>query len=223
MFRVMVVDIGGNNVKMQLSDGEERRKFTSGPTLTPQNMVDQVKAVTADWSFDRVTLGYPGPVQNNRIAKEPANLGPGWLDFDFTAAFDQPVQLVNDAAMQAFGSYDGGKMLFLGLGTGLGATLVTNNVILPLEVAHMPYKGSMSFEDFVGKRGYERLGKKLWRNEVITVAEILRAAFVADYVLFGGGNAKRLKNLPDWCRIGANTNAFKGGADIWSNADLRIL
>lgn len=219
---ILVVDVGGNSVKFKLSSGEERCKFPSGPGMTPERMVAKLLEEAGDWRFDRVSVGCPGPVRDGRLTLEPVNLGPGWTSFDFTEAFGCPVRLVNDAAMQALGSYDGGKMLFLGLGTGLGAALVIEGAVLSLEVAHLPYKGGRSFEDDVGRRGLERMGKRKWRKTALDVVERLKAALVADYVVLGGGNASLLQDLPEGCRRGHNRNAFLGGARLWEGG-FRVL
>jgi polyphosphate glucokinase len=219
---ILVVDIGGNNIKLKHDDADERRKVKSGSDLTPEAMVVAVRTLVTDWAYDRVTLGCPGAVRDGKLVLEPVNLGPGWIGFDFQAAFDRPVKLVNDAVMQAIGSYDGGKMLFLGLGTGLGAALVGDHVAVPLEVAHLPYKGKFTFEDCVGKRGLERMGAKRWEKAVHDVTAKLEAALVADYVVLGGGNTKLLKKLPDRSRPGHNRNAFSGGVRIWQE-QFRVL
>jgi polyphosphate glucokinase len=217
---ILVVDVGGNNVKVRHSDAPDRRKAPSGPALTPVQMVEKVKALTADWPIERISVGCPGPVKANRLTVEPVNLGPGWVGFDLEAAFGKPTKVINDAAMQALGSYAGDKMLFLGLGTGLGAAMVVDDLVLPLEVAHLPYKGKMTFEDYVGTRGLVRLGAKRWQKAVFDVVARLKAALVADYVVLGGGNAKKLKELPPDCRAGHNENAFVGGFRLWQGARL---
>jgi len=213
---ILIVDVGGNNVKMRLSTGDERRKFPSGPQLTPEALCTGIQDATADWTIDCVSVGVPAPVNNDLMLLEPHNLGPGWVGFDFAKALGKPCKVANDALMQAIGSYDGGKMLFLGLGTGLGGALVTEQVALPLEVAHLPYKDGWTFEDCVGKRGLDRQGKKRWLADVMDTIARLKAAVVADYVVVGGGNAKRLPDeLPDDIRRGSNENAFVGGARLW--------
>ena len=211
---ILVIDIGGNNVKLKLSNSEEVRKFPSGPTLTPHDLRERLQEATADWHYDRITIGYPGPVVKDKILKEPVNLGPGWMECDF-GLLGKPWKLINDAAMQALGSYEGGRMLFLGLGTGLGSAMVIDKVIVPMELAHLPYKKGRSFEEYVGARGLRRLGKKQWRKVVDDVVARLKAAVVADYVILGGGNAKKLKTLPDGARLGDNRNAFLGGFRLW--------
>ena len=213
--RVLVVDIGGNNIKVLATGADARRKTPSGPDLTPERLVEAVGVLTTDWRFERVSVGYPGAVRHGDIVLEPHNLGPGWVGFDFQAAFGKPTVLVNDAAMQALGSYEGGTMLFLGLGTGLGAALVAEGALVPLEVAHLPYRKKLTFEDHVGERGLDRFGLKSWRTHVLEVIARLRAALVADEVVLGGGNAKRIGDLPAFCRLGHNDNAFVGGFRLW--------
>jgi len=211
---VLAVDVGGSHVKVLLSSGGERRRFDSGPALTAQQMVDGVKGVTGDWAYDVVSVGVPAPVHDDRVVSEPANLGGGWFDFDFEQAFGVPTKVLNDAAMQALGSYDGGKMLFLGLGTGLGSALVVDSKVEPLELAHLPFRKA-TFEDYVGEAARERLGKKKWREAVAETVERLTAAVQPDYVVLGGGNAKKLGELPPNARLGANENAFLGGFRLW--------
>ncbi|HET6468201.1 MAG TPA: ROK family protein [Geminicoccaceae bacterium] len=218
--QVLVIDVGGNNIKLRCTGIDERRKTPSGRALTPEAMVEKVRELVADWHFDAITIGCPGPVRNDRITLEPVNLAAGWVGFDFQAAFGKPTRLINDAAMQALGSYEGGKMLFLGLGTGLGAALVVDDLVLPLEVAHLPYKKGTTFEDHVGNRGLVRLGPKRWEKAVHDVTARLEAALVADHVVLGGGNAKKLKKLPPGSRLGDNENAFKGGFRLWEGAHL---
>ena len=213
--KTLVIDIGGTNVKMLATGQETPRKFPSGPRLTALQMVENVHRMTSDWEYDGISIGYPGPVIHDKLALEPRNLAPGWVDFDFSAAFGKPVKLINDAAMQALGSYEGGRMLFLGLGTGLGSALIIDGVIAPLELAHLPYRKCRTFEDYVGLRGLVRLGKKKWTKAVADVTARLQAAMVADSVVLGGGNAKKLKRLPTGTRLGLNTNAFLGGFRLW--------
>ena len=215
--KILVIDVGGTNIKMLASGEEEVRKFPSGPHLTAQQMAEGVLKATADWSYDAVTIGYPGPVLRNRPVLEPRNLGPGWVDYDFAAHFGKPVKIINDAAMQALGSYEGGTMLYLGLGTGLGSALIIDHVIAPLELAHLPYRKGRTFEDYVGRRGLERLGKKKWQKAVEDVVARLQAALVADTVVLGGGNAKKLKRVPPGACLGENRNAFQGGFRLWEN------
>jgi polyphosphate glucokinase len=181
-------------------------------------MVEGIKTLALDWSYDRITIGYPGPIVNGRIMKEPVNLGPGWLEFDFNMAFGKPVRLINDAAMQALGSYQGGRMLFLGLGTGLGNCMILDGVIAPLELGHLPYKKGQTFEDFVGQVGLKRLGRRKWQSAVFDVVSRLREAMLPDYIVLGGGNVKKLDELPPGCRQGDNDNAFLGGVRLWEQA-----
>ena len=219
----LVLDIGGTNVKMLASGHELPRKFPSGRELTPRRMLEGVKAAADGWDFERVSIGLPGPVANDQILAEPVNLGPGWVAFDFAAHFGKPVKIINDAAMQALGSYDGGRMLFLGLGTGLGSALVMDRVVIPLELAHLPYRKGQTFEDYVGQRGIDRFGKKGWRKYVKDVAVRLRESVVADYVVLGGGNSKNLKSLPPRCRLGNNHNAFIGGFRLWEWRGRKVV
>ncbi len=214
--RVLAIDIGGTNVKIAMRDQTEV-KIPSGTTMTAQDMVTKVKEAARDWNYDAVGIGYPGPVIHGRPAKEPKNLGPGWVGYDFAAGFGKPVRITNDAAMQALGSYEGGRMLFLGLGTGLGSALVVDKVLVPLELAHLPYKKGKTYEDFVGLRGLERLGKKKWREAVKDVITKLHDALITDYVVLGGGNTKKLDELPSWARRGINANAFLGGYRLWDD------
>ena len=213
--KVLVIDVGGTHVKVLATGQKEARKVDSGPTMTPAMMVQQVKQLVKDWPYDVVAIGYPGPVVQGRPLHNPANLGIGWVGFDFHKAFGKPVRLINDAAMQALGSYQGGSMLFLGLGTGLGSALMVDGILEPLELAHLPFKKKRTYEDYVGLRGLQRLGKKKWRKYVTEVVETLRTALEADYVVLGGGNAKFLKELPKDARLGTNENAFVGGFRLW--------
>jgi len=215
---VLVVDVGGTHVKVLATGQETRREFDSGPTLTPGEMVAGVKKVAEGWPYDVVSIGYPGPVLRGRPLLEPVNLGPGWVGFDFEAAFGCPVKVVNDAAMQALGSYKGGRMLFLGLGTGLGSAMIVDGVVEPMELAHLPYRRA-TFEDYVGIRGLERLGKKRWRRRVEDVVARLSKALIPDDVVIGGGNVKKLKELPAGAREGDNENAFLGGFRLWDGHD----
>jgi polyphosphate glucokinase len=216
--RILAVDVGGTHVKVKLSPRSARREFASGPALTAADMVKQVLNLTADWKFDVVAMGYPGPVIHDRPLAEPHNLGPGWVGFDFRKAFARPVKIVNDAAMQALGSYEGGRMLFLGLGTGLGSAMIVDGNLQPMELAHLDYKHGKTFEDYLGLDGLKRRGAKKWRASVADVVERLSAALEPDYVVLGGGNAEKLKKLPPKCRLGDNDNAFKGGFRLWSDA-----
>jgi polyphosphate glucokinase len=213
--KILVIDIGGTNVKVKLQGQDEVRKCASGQGLTPQQMVDRVRGATADWDYDRVTVGFPGPVVRGRILVEPVNLGRGWPGFDFAAALRRPVRLINDAAMQALGSYEGGRMLFLGLGTGLGSAMILDHVLAPMELGHLPYKKGRTFEQYVGQGGLKRLGRRKWRAAVFDVVSRLREALIAEYVVLGGGNVKKLDELPPGCRPGDNSNAFAGGIRLW--------
>jgi polyphosphate glucokinase len=214
---VLVVDVGGTHVKILATGQDEPRRFPSGPLLTAEQMVATVKDLAGEWTYDVVSIGYPGPVLLGRPVAEPRHLGPGWVGFDYQAAFGRPVKLVNDAAMQALGSYQGGKMLFLGLGTGLGSTLVVDGIVEPMELGHLPYRKS-TYEDYVGIRGLEQRGKKKWRLYVADVVALLTAALEPDDVVLGGGNIKKLKQLPPGCRAGDNGNAFLGGFRLWEKA-----
>jgi polyphosphate glucokinase len=211
---VLTIDIGGTNVKILATGQKECRRFPSGKKLTPRRMVDGVKRLAGDWKYDVVSIGYPGPVLHNRPVAEPHNLAKGWVGFNYRAAFKRPVKIVNDAAMQALGSYRSGKMLFLGLGTGLGTTLIVDGMVEPMELAHLPYKKA-TYEDYVGVRGLEKHGKKKWRRDVEDVVERLKTALEATDVVLGGGNVKKLKGLPKGCRAGDNANAFIGGFRLW--------
>jgi len=216
---VLAVDVGGTNVKILATGQKEPRKFPSGPTMTAKQMVSEAKKLAADWEYDVVSIGYPGPVRRERPVAEPHNLAPGWVGFDFEKAFGCPVKVINDAAMQALGSYEKGKMLFLGLGTGLGSTMVVDGEVQPMELAHLPYKKA-TFEDYVGLRGLERFGKKKWRQYVEDVVKVLIAALQPDEVVLGGGNAKKLKKMPPLCRAGDNANAFLGGFRMWGEGGI---
>ena len=215
--RILVVDVGGTRVKLLATGQTLKRTMDSGPGLTPRAMVAGVKKLTADWDYDVVSLGLPAPVVRGRVVAEPVNLGKGWIGFDFAEAFGCPVKVVNDAAMQAVGAFRRGRMLFLGIGTGLGSALVLNGNLEPLEVAHLPYRKGRTFEDYVGKQGLRRLGNKRWRKHVLTVVTLLRRAFLPEDVVLGGGNAKHLTALPEGTRIGANAHAFKGGYALWTS------
>src|SRR6184192_3952385 len=217
---VLVVDVGGSNVKILATGQTEPRKFPSGPTLTARQMVNRVKKLAGNWKYDVVSIGYPGPVVRNRPLAEPYNLGRGWAGFDFETAFMCPVKVVNDAAMQALGSYKRGKMLFLGLGTGLGSALIVDGIVEPMELGHLPYRKS-TFEDYVGIRGLEKYGKKKWRGYVADVVQRLIAALEPDDVVLGGGNVQKLKELPAGCRAGDNANPFVGGFRLWEEAGGR--
>jgi polyphosphate glucokinase len=216
--KILAIDVGGTHVKVLLSGETTPRKFESGPTLTAKKMVEGVKQITNGWNYDAVSIGYPGPVLRNRPVLEPHNLGKGWVGFDYARAFGKPVKLINDAAMQALGSYKKGKMLFLGLGTGLGTALVVDGIVEPMELGHMPYKKA-TYEDYVGLRGLEKRGKKKWRREVANVVQCLTAALEPDEVILGGGNSKKLKELPPHTRLGDNANAFIGGFRLWHESN----
>jgi polyphosphate glucokinase len=219
---VLVVDIGGTNVKILATGQAEPRKFPSGPTLTPKRMFAGVKTLAGDWKYDVVSIGYPGPILGGRPVSEPFNLGPGWVGFNFQAAFGRPVKVINDAAMQALGSYQRGKMLFLGLGTGLGSTMIVDGIVEPAELGHLPYKSKRrTYEDYVGLRGLKRMGRKKWEQHVVELIERLIAALEPDDVVLGGGNVKQLKTLPAGCRAGDNANAFLGGFRLWERAGDR--
>src|SRR5664279_3458982 len=213
---VLAIDVGGTNVKLLASGHEIRRKFSSGPKMTAKAMVGEARKAAADWEFDVVSIGYPGPVLDGRILAEPYNLGKGWAGFNFEKAFGCPVKVLNDAAMQALGSYKGGRMLFLGLGTGLGSAMIIDGALLPMELAHLPYRKE-TYEDYVGLRGMKRFGKKKWRGYVDDVVKKLAAALEPDDIVLGGGNAKLLKTMPAKCRAGDNANAFKGGFRLWED------
>lgn len=215
MNKILVIDVGGTNLKLLATGHDEPLKIPSGQTMTGPRMIESVLEATKDWQYYAVSIGYPGPVVDGKPLRDPYNLGPGWVDLDFEKEFKKPVKIINDAAMQALGSYEGGRMLFLGLGTGLGSTLILDHAIAPMELAHLPYKKKRTFEDYVGQRGLDRLGKKKWRNAVDEVVSLLKAAVVADYVVLGGGNARHLDTLPKDTRLGSNDNAFKGGFRLW--------
>ena len=214
---VLVADVGGHSVKLLATGQDKPRSFPSGPSLTAVQMVAGVKESAGDWTYDVLAIGYPGPVLHGRPVTEPWNLGRGWVGFDYGGAFGRPVKLVNDAAMQALGSYQGGKMLFLGLGTGLGSTLIVDGIVEPMELGHLPYKKA-TFEYYVGLRGLKRFGKKKWKKHVADVVARLIAALEPDDVVLGGGNVKKLEELPPGCRAGDNDNAFLGGFRLWADA-----
>jgi polyphosphate glucokinase len=214
IMNVLVIDIGGTHVKVLATGQEVHRQFDSGSALTPKRMVSGVRRIVADWKYDVVSIGYPGPVLHNRPVSEPWNIGKGWCGFKFQRAFNRPVKVVNDAAMQALGSYKRGKMLFLGLGTGLGSALIVDGIVEPMELGHLPYRKA-TFEDYVGIRALEKYGKKKWRSYVADVVERLIAAIEPHEVVLGGGNVRKLKELPPGCRVGGNDNAFVGGFRLW--------
>jgi polyphosphate glucokinase len=211
---VLVIDVGGTHVKVLATGEKTHREFESGPKMTPKIMVSKVRKLVADWKYDAIAMGFPGPVVHNRLLAEPWNLGKGWVGFDFRRAFKRPIKITNDAAMQALGSYRRGRMLFLGLGTGLGSALVIDGMVEPMELGHLPYR-KYTFEDYVGVRGLKKYGKRKWRKYVTDVVERLIAAVEPDDVVLGGGNVKNLKKLPPHCREGDNANAFRGGFRLW--------
>jgi polyphosphate glucokinase len=213
--KVLVIDIGGTHVKLLATGEDKPRKFVSGPHLTPRRLVTEVRKLVSDWEYAAVSIGYPGPVLRNQPVLEPWNLGKGWVGFNFKAAFKRPVKVLNDAAMQALGSYKRGKMLFLGLGTGLGSAMIVDGIVVPMELAHLPYKRA-TFEDYVGIRGLKKCGKKKWRRNVADVVKRLSAALESEEVVLGGGNVHSLKKLPSGCRAGDNFNAFLGGFRLWN-------
>ena len=215
---ILAIDVGGTHVKVLDQRHPEPIKIASGKEMTCPEMVKQVKSATSGWDFTCVAIGYPGPVVHGHPAAEPHNLGAGWVGFDFERAFGCPVRVVNDAAMQALGSYEGGRMLFLGLGTGLGSALIVDGVLAPLELAHLPYKNGKTYEEYVGLGGLKKLGKSNWRKHVSKVATLLKHALVADYVILGGGNARLLKQLPSEMELGDNAKAFKGGFRVWEGS-----
>jgi polyphosphate glucokinase len=214
--KTLVIDVGGTNIKLLASGRRDPIKIPSGPRLTPGRMARAVREVTVGWKYNVVTVGYPGPVVRGRILREPWNLGRGWRGFDFRKAFGRPVRLINDAAMQALGSYEGGNMFFMGLGTGLGTAMIRDGVLIPTEIAHLPYRHGLSYEEYLGEAGMKRLGKRSWRHHVAKVTELFVAAFEIDYVVYGGGNARHLRALPRNTRLGSNANAFKGGFRLWT-------
>ena len=218
---VLAVDIGGTNVKILVSGEKEPRKFPSGPHLTPREMVAGVKKLAEGWKYEAVSIGYPGMVIHNHPVADPRNLGRGWVGFDYREAFGKPVKIVNDAAMQALGSYKGGRMLFLGLGTGLGSTVIADGIVEPMELAHLPYRKG-TYEDYVGLRGLKKRGKKKWRQHVAKVVAQLTGALEPDDIVLGGGNVKKLKELPSGCRKGSNANAFIGGFRLWKSKKGKI-
>jgi predicted NBD/HSP70 family sugar kinase len=212
---VLVIDVGGTNIKVLATGQKVPVKIASGPEITARRMAADVRKATVAWKYAAVSIGYPGPVLHNQPVMEPHNLARGWVGFNFKKAFGRPVKVVNDAAMQALGSYEGGRMLFLGLGTGLGTAFIVDGILEPMELAHLPYKKGRTYEDYVGIRGLKRLGKKKWRRCVFDVVEQLKNALEAEYVVLGGGNAKLLKKLPPGARMGNNADAFIGGFRLW--------
>jgi len=220
---ILVIDIGGSKLKVLATGQTEPRRHPSGPGLTPQRMVEIVRDLAGDWQYDAVSIGYPGQTGDHGPQQEPGNLSPGWVGFDFATAFDRPVRIINDAAMQALGSYDGGRMLFLGFGTGLGSTLIAQNVIVPLELGNIPEPGGRSLGDILGRRGLKRMGKRRWRRAVARAVPALKAAMLADYVVLGGGNAKEIKEKPPGSRLSNNLTAFRGGFRLWHVDDVHTL
>jgi polyphosphate glucokinase len=219
---VLAIDVGGSHVKILLSSGGQEAKAVSGPAMTARQMVNKVVKMADGLSYDVISMGYPGPVVHNRIIAEPHNLGSGWVGFDFERSFGKPLKIVNDALMQAVGSYDGGRMLFLDLGTGLGAAMIVDNVAEPMELARLPYKKGRTFEDYVGNAGLQRRGKMKWRKSVFDVVERFSRALQPDYVVIGGGNVALLKDLPPKVRRGDNANALKGGFRLWRDKSLVV-
>jgi polyphosphate glucokinase len=211
---ILVIDVGGSNVKLMISRFE-KRKFKSGPDLTPREMVAQMKTLLRDWSFDLISMGFPAPVRNGRIISEPKHLGPGWTRFNYEKSLGRPIRIINDAAMQALGSFHGGRMLFLGLGTGLGSTLIWETSVLPLELGDLPYGNGDIIEDYLGKSGMKQLGEKAWKREVLRAVLSLKKSLIADYVVLGGGSAKKFDELPSGIEPGHNRNAFLGGVRLW--------
>jgi len=212
--KILAIDVGGSNVKLMISR-LEKRKFKSGPDLTPREMVTQMKPLLQDWRFDAISMGFPAPVRNGRIMSEPKHLGPGWTRFNFEKSLGKPIRIINDAAMQALGSFHGGRMLFLGLGTGLGSTLIWETNVLPLELGDLPYGNGDTIEDYLGKSGMKQLGEKEWRREVLRAVLLLKKSLIADYVVLGGGSAKKFDQLPNGIELGHNRNAFLGGVRLW--------
>jgi polyphosphate glucokinase len=216
--KVLVIDVGGTNLKVSLGGPDAPLKIPSGHELTAAGMAETVRAATQGWEYEAVSIGFPGPVVDGHPAREPHNLGPGWVDCDYEKAFGKPVRVINDAAMQALGSYEGGRMLFLGLGTGLGSALVFEGVLAPLELAHLPYRKGNTYEDYIGLRGFEKMGRKKWERHVHEIVGLLKHGLQADYVVLGGGQTKELEELPPDTRKGSNKNAIKGGQRLWNDA-----
>jgi polyphosphate glucokinase len=218
--RVLVIDIGGTHVKVASTDIRVPIKIPSGPNMDAEIMARDVLAATEGWTYDCISIGYPGPVAHDRPLAEPHNLAAGWIDFPYQTVFGKPIRFINDAAMQALGGYKGGRMLFLGIGTGLGSAMIFDGVVIPLELAHLPYKKGCTYEESIGLAGLQRQGKKRWRRSVLDIIERLQAAMVCDSVLLGGGNAKLMKGLPSHVMLGANSNAIKGGIKLWQDATM---
>ncbi|MCA1657926.1 MAG: ROK family protein [Verrucomicrobiaceae bacterium] len=211
--KILVIDIGGTHVKLMISRSE-KRKFDSGTKLSPRQMIAQIKKTTEGWSYDVISIGFPAPVEKGRIMSDPKHLAPGWVGWNFQKSLGKPTRVINDAALQAVGSYRGGRMLFLGLGTGLGSTLLWNKNVLPLELGDLPYQGGI-IEEVLGKPGLERLGKRDWMREVLFCLAQLKLSFIADYVVLGGGNVKQFDKLPEGIEMGHNRNAYRGGCRLW--------
>jgi polyphosphate glucokinase len=217
--KILIIDIGGTNVKVASTDNRVPLKIPSGPEMSAKLMVEQVLSATKGWKYDRISIGYPGPVVHHKPMAEPHNLAPGWVDFPYEKSLGKPIRFINDAAMQALGGYQGGRMLFLGTGTGLGSAMIFDGLVVPLELAHLPYKNGRTYEEYIGVAGLERRGKKRWHKSVLDIACRLRAALVCDYVLLGGGNAKLMKELPEGIILGANSNAIDGGIKLWEQPE----
>jgi polyphosphate glucokinase len=215
--KILVIDVGGTNVKVASSDMRVPVKIPSGPTMTAEQMTKDVLAATKGWDYDCISIGYPGPVVHDRPLAEPHNLAAGWIDFPYQKAFGKPLRFINDAAMQALGGYQGGRMLFLGIGTGLGSAMIFDGVVIPLELAHLPYKKGRTYEEYIGVAGLERRGQERWRKSVLDIIKRLQAAMVCDTVLLGGGNAKLMKDLPSHVILGSNSNAIDGGIKLWQD------
>ncbi len=220
--KILVIDVGGTHVKVRATSHQKQMEIPSGRKMTARKMVAAVKKIIVGWRYDAITIGYPGAVLHGHIASEPHNLGHGWVGFNFAKAFGCPIKIINDAAMQALGSYQGKRMLFLGLGTGLGSAMIIDGVLAPMELAHLPYKKGRTYEDYVGLAGLKRLGKKKWRRHVNDVVKQLKVALEADYVVIGGGDARLLKTLPRGARVGDNANAFRGGCRLWAKSHNRV-
>jgi polyphosphate glucokinase len=221
--KVLVIDIGGTNIKVAATDMRVPIKIPSGPTMTARQMAVDVLEATQGWEYDCISIGYPGPVTHDRPLAEPHNLAGGWIDFPYQKAFGKPIRFINDAAMQALGGYRGGRMLFLGTGTGLGSAMIFDGVVIPLELAHLPYKKGRTYEEYIGLAGLQRLGKKRWRKSVLDIIELFKAAFVCDSVLLGGGNAKLMRGLPTHVMLGANSNAIEGGIKLWQTPAIATV
>ena len=220
--KILVVDAGGTHIKLMVSGSRQRIKIDSGPHYTPRRLIIDIGKYAPDWEYEAITLGVPTPVIHNRPAREPNNLGRGWMKFDFEKAFGKPCKIINDATMQALGSYDGGRMLFLGLGTGVGSAMVLDDVVIPLELGELAYDGRRRLEDMLGREGRRRLGQKKWEASLDQIVQTLRNAFVTDYVVIGGGNARHVTRLPKGARLGDNRNAFLGGLRLWGISSRRV-